>query len=277
MRLDSRETEGNHITRKIRHGVGTGHQCRTRTLVDAPCAGRGHVHSGVGIDQTPVIVAQEVALLCGRQQSGQLLPCLRIDAAKAVEEPVNFAFPAEKYASQYEAETAARVRFGIGQRKGASPGTPKDQPAVDFQVLAQGFQIRNQMRGGVVLQFSQWCRAARAALVEHHDAIGARIKESPVRGRAAGSWPPVKEYDGNAIRAPAFLPVHGMHRIEPEHSRGARRNFRKQPLPCRAGCAVIRIHRRADDKLFPATPGHFLIFFRQRPFPEPPGAGYFPG
>lgn len=89
--------------------------------------------------------------------------------------------------------------------------------------------------------------------------------------------PPVKEYDGNAIRAPAFLPVHGMHRIEPEHSGGARRNFRKQPLPCLAGCAVIGIHGRADDKLFPATPGHFIIFFRRSPFPGLPGAGYFPG
>src|SRR3972149_5175487 len=62
-----------------------------------------------------------------------------------------------------------RMMLGISDCERAAPGAAEHEPALDAEVAPQGFQIGDQMRGGVVAQFPERARASRATLVVDHD------------------------------------------------------------------------------------------------------------
>ncbi len=82
------------------------------------------------------------------------------------------------------------MAFGVGKREGAAPGAAKHQPPLDPQLLAELLHIGDQVGSGVAGEVGVWVAGvgrapAAVALIEEHDAIGARIEEPAPPGRAA--------------------------------------------------------------------------------------------
>ena len=95
-------------------------------------------------------------------------------------------------------------------------------------MTAERFHIAHQMGGGVVGEIGFGHRAARAALIEQHNAIARGIKEAPVGGRRARARSAMHEDDRQAFRIARLLPIHAMGRADIEHARSGGIDGRKQ-------------------------------------------------
>src|SRR5436189_2243596 len=110
MRLDPCKTQGNDIPGKIRHGLRTGKQSRAGSLVDARGARSRHVDCGIGVDQSAVVIAQQIAALPTGEEAREFLPRLGKHPAQAVEEPLDLASAAKEDSAQNQCEATLRVR-----------------------------------------------------------------------------------------------------------------------------------------------------------------------
>ncbi|KAG1250030.1 hypothetical protein G6F65_018886 [Rhizopus arrhizus] len=80
-------------------------------------------------------------------------------------------------------------------------------PAIDLQVLAQFFDIGNQVPGGVVHQIGVWGGTAGAALVEQDDAVLGRVVELAHLVAAAAARTTVQHHHRLAVRVAALFEV----------------------------------------------------------------------
>src|SRR5215471_19806241 len=95
MGFDSRQTQGEPVLAKSRHGFRVGQQCRAGPLIDAPRSRRRHVDARVGVKQSAVVASEQIASLGLGQKLGEGTPSLGKDTARAIKEPVDLLFPAE--------------------------------------------------------------------------------------------------------------------------------------------------------------------------------------
>jgi hypothetical protein len=128
------------------------------------------------------------------------------------------------------------VRLAIGEAECAAPGPTKHQPALDAEVLAQVFDVGDQVRGGIRARFAQGRGRARAALIEQHGPEEPGIEEAAMLGRRAAAGSTMQEEDRHAVRLAGRLPVHRMHGVERQHAAVVRFQRGMQD--------TSRIHRR---------------------------------
>src|SRR5690606_9149324 len=126
-------------------------------------------------------------------------------------EPVNLAVAERENAAQHELGHAFRVGLRVGKGERGPPGAAKYLPAVNAEVLAQPLdvcdEVPRRVRGEIRLGIARVREAApAAALVEQHDPVSRRIKESPMLGVYTPAGPAVQEHDGLAVGTAALLP-----------------------------------------------------------------------
>ena len=185
------------------------------------------MYLGIRIDQTPMVVSQEIAAFLFRKEIGESLPCFREETAHTVHEPVDLVFPAQEYAAQDKAEAAVRVRLSVGKSKARPPGAAKHKPTIDPEVPAEFFDILNQITGRVIGQLAKRCRTSGAPLVENDNAIGTWIEETAMGGNGACAWSAVQEDDRHPPRVAALLPIKMMEAIDSKAARFKRLDFGK--------------------------------------------------
>jgi hypothetical protein len=113
----------------------------------------------------------------------------------------------------------------IGQRQRADPGAAGHQPALDAEMLAQGFDIGQQVGGGVGGEIGcritrRGCAAAALALVQQHDVVGGGIKIPAVSGAAARARPAMQHQRRFALRIAAAFPIQVVSIGGSEHAMG---------------------------------------------------------
>lgn len=89
-------------------------------------------------------------------------------------------------ASEDQSQAAIRVRLRVGERQRRTPRSPKDDPAVDAEVLSQLFDVLHEMPGRVLLERGVRGRPPRASLVEQDAAVVRGIKVLSVIGSIDG-------------------------------------------------------------------------------------------
>ena len=144
----------------------------------------------------------------------EFAPRFREHVADAGEKPVDLGLTAEKNAAQNQCHGALRVMLRVGQCQCGAPRTAEHHPALDAQVLAQGFDVLDQVRRGVVAQFAERGGASCTALVKNDDAIENRIEKLPVRGGSTRSWATVQKNHRHALRVARLLEIHRVNRVE---------------------------------------------------------------
>src|SRR5271165_822581 len=125
-------------------------------------------------------------------------------------EPADFGVPQQENSAQYDFADALGVGLRIGQGQRAAPGSAEYQPALDPKMLAQSFDVRDQMPGRVLDQARARAAAAAAALVEHDDAVMTRVEKLPRALVGAGAGSAVQEHGRLARRVAAFFIVNLM-------------------------------------------------------------------
>ena len=145
-----------------------------------------------------------------RQETDEIGVRVGEHGAHAVQEPVDLALAAQKHAAQHAAGHAGRVRLRIGQCQRGAPGPAEQQPFVDAKMAAQGFDVADQMRGGVVRQPAEGPRPTRAALVENDYSPDRRVEKPSMHRPGARARAPMQEQCRAAAWVARLLPVHHM-------------------------------------------------------------------
>src|SRR6202050_2345872 len=137
-----------------------------------------------------VIGTHEIVALVRRDRVAIGFPVIGEQIAGAMLiEPTNLGVAQQKDSAQHQLGHPIRVCFGVGQRERAAPRPAEYQPALEAQMLAKPFDIRNQVPGRVLDEAGAGTAAAAATLIEYDDAVVLRIKELPrtLVGPGAGS------------------------------------------------------------------------------------------
>jgi hypothetical protein len=92
-------------------------------------------------------------------------------------------------------------------------------PSLDSARLAQGFHVGDEMRRGVVAQFTVRSGSPGAALIEKNHAISPGIEIPAAHRGTPAAWPAMEKDDGNAARVAAFLPMERMHLVDRQPAR----------------------------------------------------------
>ena len=189
------------------------------THVAAPGLGCGQADRRVGVEQPPVIGAQNVVAFRFGQRRDEGPPGFGKHRAQPVEEPADLLRPAEEDPAQDQTETALGVSLGVGQGQGAAPGAAEQEPAVDAERSAQPLHVGDQMVGGVVLERAARRRATGAPLIEDDDTVEGGIEEPPMRRDRPGAGAAMQEHDRGAVGVAALFPIHRVGVVEP-HTAG---------------------------------------------------------
>ena len=175
------------------------------------CAG----HHRVRVVQQPVVAADD-GHRPGRvqlpgQRGEELRPAVRKDRLRAAAVvPVQLPFAQREDAAQHQLGHPLRMLLRVRQRQRAAPAPAEHQPALDVQVLAQLLHVGDEVPRRVGLERRVRAAAARAALIEHDDAIAGGVEEAAVIARAAAAGAAVQEHGRLAARVAAQLPIDAM-------------------------------------------------------------------
>ena len=192
-----------------------------------------HLGDLVVAGQALVEGLDQVAALFRRDRRDVVLPVVGEQAAGALlVEPADFLRAAQEDAAQDQAMHALGVGLGIGQGQGGAPRAAEQHPFFDAQVLANAFQVLDQVPGGVVLQARVGRGAATAALVEGDDAVQIGVEVAAALRVAAGARAAVDEHHGQTFRRAAFIDIQHMRRFHGQIVPGVGFDLRVEGLHC---------------------------------------------
>lgn len=174
-----------------------------------PGAGGAAPGQFVAADEALVYGRDGVVALRFRQAVHELRPAFRVNTPHAVrpDEPLQVPPPGQEAAAQHQAGDFGRVLLGVEQGQGRAPGAAEQQPALHLEVLADVFQVAQQVGGGVVAEVAVGRGASRAALVHQDGAVFLGVEKAPVVRLAAGAGTAVQIDHRQALRVAAFLHV----------------------------------------------------------------------
>src|SRR5580658_6914559 len=121
--------------------------------------------------------------------------------------------------------------FRVGKSESTAPGAAEHQPSVDFQMLAQPFDVRDQVCGVVARKIGVWCACVRRApsaiaLIEEHDAIGGWIEQPAMPLGTSRSGTAVQNEGRLTAWIAASLPVEEIAIADLQHAMRVRRYLR---------------------------------------------------
>src|SRR6516225_5534807 len=216
MGFDSRQTQGELVLAKSRHGFRVRQQCRAGPLIDTPGARRRHVDARVWVEQAAAVGGQYVPSLGPRQKLREGAPSLGKDPAHAIKKPVDLLLPAEKNSAQDEPGAAPGVGRGIIKRQCRAPGAAKDEPSFEAEQGAQALDVGHEMCRGVILDLAKRGRPAGAALIENDDPPIIGIEKPTVNRGGAGTGAAVQKQHRRAARVAQLFPIHRVAGIQPQ-------------------------------------------------------------
>ncbi len=109
-----------------------------------------------------------------------------------------------------KAEAALGMRLPIGECQTTAPGPAGNQPAIDVEMIADGFDVGDQCRGRVALNARKWRGLARTTLVERDDAKFRQIKTFDLSAGYAGSGAAMKQDDRDPCVGSVILDIQNM-------------------------------------------------------------------
>nr|WP_244409090.1 hypothetical protein [Stackebrandtia nassauensis] len=175
------------------------------------------------MQQSAVGDAEVAVAFGGRDDVAKRRPFLGQDTAHVAGDPRDLAAAGVGDAEQHHLADPFGVALRVGQSQGGAPGRAEHQPAVHGQVLAQGFDVAQQVMGGVGAQVDVGLTgvrgaAAGAALVERDDAVAGRVEEAAPERPGTGTGAAVQHHGGFAVGVSADLPADAVAVADVEHA-----------------------------------------------------------
>ena len=136
--------------------------------------------------------------------------------------------PQQEDAAQHELADGRRVCLRIRERERAAPRAAEHEPARDSRDAGAALHVRDEMPGRVGFERRVRPAPARAALIEHDDAVAGGIEEAPSVDVAAAAGAAVHEQRGLARRVSGLLVVDLVARVDLHEARLERLDRRVQ-------------------------------------------------
>lgn len=180
---------------------------------DAPLQGGLVADLGIGVEEkSRVSINEGCVAKIFRDRGGEAAPLLGEQAADAAGDPFDFALRGGGDESEEETSDLLRVSVGVGQAEGRAPGESENEPAINAEVLAEMFDIGDEVRGGVggevsVRFFRERSAASAAPLIEEDDAEEMGIEEATLIWGTASAGSAVEEEGGEALGVTAAFPI----------------------------------------------------------------------
>ena len=212
----------------VRRGIRLVQQRGRTVFPTQPRLCGGHRDRRIGIVHATPVRLDHRAALARRNMRLVARPAFRKHPARpavGLVEPAVLLLAAEVDAAHDHAGRTRGVRLRVGQRQRRTPRAAEHQPALDPRERTHGFDVRDQVCGGVVAQLAERRRLAGTALVEQDDPVARRIEEAPMHRRQARARSAVQEDHGNAVRIPAFLHMERVQGIDGKPVRAVRRDL----------------------------------------------------
>src|ERR1017187_7332216 len=208
MGLNAREGEGEHVL-FIRSGeITVGHELRSGPLPSAPDLRRRKPHCRIIAGKAAVVGGQQIATLSLRDVGEVWLPRVGIeDRRTALVEPVDLLPTEEEDAAEDELCDAIGMGLGIGECEGGTPRSAEHLPALNTEVLAEHFDVGDEVPSGVGFERRVWRTLAAAALIEVNDPVLFGVEEAALFRIRAATGPAVEKDYGFATGVTAFLEV----------------------------------------------------------------------
>lgn len=194
--------------------------------------------------------------------SGEPFPLLGEDASDITGQPLDLATRASGNESQHQSVDPLPMFLGIGQSECCSPGQTQDGPGFHPKLPTEGFDVGNEMGGGVGAEVGirvtgQGPAAPGPTLVEQDGAVHVGIEETSLARRAARTGPSVEIERGFPFMVATTLPIDPMSVTHVQHSRFVwieRRESAQFPSPRRAEPTTQRHYSRTrSDRVAPAA------------------------
>ena len=226
MALDAREREAEFVAGAARDVVVILNQMRGARFPDAPSARRFLPHRRIVARQSPVVRRDEIALLAARDRREVAFPGIGKEQARsALVKPLELPAPKQKDAAEHELGHAIGMLLGVGEPERAAPRAAEDEPALDAEVHAKRFDVRDQMPGRVVGERRVRLALAATALIEEHDAIALGVEEATLPGTRPAARSTVQEDGGLTVGVARLLEVERVLRRDLQESRPVRLNL----------------------------------------------------
>src|SRR6185437_7565884 len=202
------KSEGKLVLFIVGGKTGIGHELGGCSLPSAPDLGRRKLHSVVRAGEAAVIGGEQIIALSFRDVSKVRLPGVgKEDGSAALVKPVNLLLANQEDAAQDDFRHALGMSLAIGEGESGTPRSAKDLPALNAEVLANFFDVRDQVPGGVCFQGRIRRALAASALVKIHDAVFFRMEEAALLGVRAAAGTAVKKNHRLAGGIAAFLEI----------------------------------------------------------------------
>jgi hypothetical protein len=195
--LNTREGEGEPILLVVAGKCRIGQQLRGGPLPPAPDFRSGEPHGGILAGEPPIVGRKQIAALALRNMRKVRLPCIRIEnGSAALVEPVDLLLAEQEDAAHNEFGNTLRVRLGISESQCGTPGSTENLPSLNLQVLADLFNIGDELPSGVVFKRRVRCALATASLGIVNDAVFLRVEETALLGIRAAAGTAVQKTTG---------------------------------------------------------------------------------
>jgi hypothetical protein len=228
--LNTREGESELILLVAAGKCRIGQQLRGGAFPTAPDSRRDEPHGGILAGEAPIVGRQQIAALALGNMGEVRLPCIRIEnGSAALVEPVDLLLAEQEDAAHNEFGHTLRVRLGIGESQGGAPGSSENLPSLDSQVLADLFNIADEVPGGVGFESCVGCALAAASLVKVNDAVFFRVEEAALLGIGTAARTAVQKNYRLTGRVAALLEVELVDRRHLEPARAVGLNRRVEP------------------------------------------------
>lgn len=195
MRLHARMRQHKNGIVQTLHALDIRKQRTNRRLPLIPRACGRETHTGIVLHDACVVSGEMVCAFGLGQEMQELFKRLGMQHCRAPVRygPLELCVSAGEDAAQNKAAHALRVRLRIRQPQRRAPGAAEDDvPFGDLQVLAERFDVRDQVPGGVVGGVCVWAGEAAASLVQQDDAVVLWVEEDGVGFCAAPAGPAVE-------------------------------------------------------------------------------------
>ena len=199
--LNAREGERELILFVVAGENGIGQELGGGALPTAPDLRSRESHGRIIAGEAAVVGGEQIAALCLWDVGEVRFPSIRIeDRRAALVEPVDFLLAEEEDAAEDEFGDAIGMSLGIGEGEGGAPGSAEHLPALNAEVLADFFDVGDEVPGGVGFERCVGRALAAAALVEVHDAVLFGVEEAALFGIGATAGAAVQKDHGLAGR-----------------------------------------------------------------------------
>ena len=136
-------------------------------FVGVPAVRSGRVDRRIGIRQAAHIGMKRIGAFVIRQPIAEIFEEFGPEnLRRAHEGPLDFAARAEKNRPQHEARGALGVRLRIGECQRRTPRAANDEPFIDIEMPANGFDVGDEMLCCVGIAGEMRMTAPGAALIE---------------------------------------------------------------------------------------------------------------